>query len=115
MGGKMSRNKGGSGEREVAGILKAGLGIDISRTPRSGAWKHAKGDLYGVPGFNVEVKRQERTRVEEWYQQSVDDTKEGEIPLLIYRRSRQPWKVVISLDHFIDIMKSHIERNQDEQ
>lgn len=113
MGGKMSREKGARGEREVAKILSESLSLDISRTPRSGAWEHAKGDLYGVPRFNVEVKLQERTRVDEWYKQSEGDAKEDEIPLLIYRRNREQWKVVMSLDNFVEIMKVYIEANNE--
>lgn len=111
MGGRASRNKGANGEREVADILKAALGIDICRTPRSGAWEHAKGDLYGVPGFNVEVKRQERARIDEWYAQAKGDAAEDEIAMLVYRKNRDGWKVVLSLDDFISVMKSHIDIN----
>lgn len=108
MGGRASRNKGGNGERELAKLLGAYLGLDISRTPRSGAWEHAKGDLYGVPGFHVECKRQERFSVEAWYRQAEGDAKTGEIPVVIYRKNRGEWKVAISLEDFLPMMESHI-------
>lgn len=101
MSGRRSRNKGANAEREVAKIISDTLGIPLlRRTPLSGGmdWK---GDVVGWPGYHAEVKRQERISLPAWIEQAEADCPEGSIPLVIYRQSHQPWRVVIQLDAFL--------------
>lgn len=101
----MSRNKGARFEREICKQIGEALGIKLSRTPRSGAWEHAKGDIYGFPGYGVECKYQERVRIDEWWEQAERDCPEGDVPLLVYRKNHTKSKVVLDLDDFLDILK----------
>lgn len=105
----MSRRKGANSERELAGILTAGLqalghDIEVRRTPASGG--KTKGDLYGLPGYHVEAKRREKIAIHQWMAQAEADAPEGSIPLVIFRRSHEPWSVVLSLDAFIPLISS---------
>jgi hypothetical protein len=52
--GAYSRNKGARGERMAAAALRGKLGIDVQRSARNGV--DNAGDLWGLPGYSVEVK-----------------------------------------------------------
>jgi hypothetical protein len=95
--GKMSRTKGQSGEREVAHLIFDLLGIEVHRN-----WQEqsAQGgsDLYGLGGFSVEVKRYKEVTpslIKGWWEQTVGQANNNEIPVLFYRGDRQPWRVVM--------------------
>ncbi|MBA2633466.1 MAG: hypothetical protein H0U86_10795 [Chloroflexi bacterium] len=64
----------------AAGLLQA------RRTPNSGglSWR---GDIAGVPGFVIEVKRCETLAVPAWLRQAYADTRAGEVPIVAFRRS----------------------------
>ncbi|MFA7156007.1 MAG: hypothetical protein WC112_09825 [Proteiniphilum sp.] len=102
MSGRASRTKGANGEREVVNILRE-AGYDAHRTPHSGALVWMKGDLTGTPWF-VEVKRQESLRIPEW-SAKAEEQAEGKPALVIFRRSREPWRVCLSLETFLKLME----------
>jgi len=102
--GRTSRNKGAAAEREVAKIIGDRLGIKMNRTPLSGGmdWK---GDIVGWDGMHVEVKRCEKLSLPAWCRQAEGDCPEGAVPLVVYRSSREPWRVVLHLDALLDLME----------
>lgn len=85
MGGRSSRRKGKGGELEVAAIFQA-HGFDARRTPNSGglAWR---GDVQGIPGYVVEVKRCETLAIPAWLRQAYAAAGGGDVPLVAFRRS----------------------------
>ena len=94
---KMQRDKGARSERELFGLLSEQLGIVVQRnlvqTRDSGA------DSLSIPGFSIEVKRQEIPFRQAWWDQ-VNATRHqngGVIPILFYRQSRHPWTAVFDL------------------
>src|SRR4051812_25148425 len=102
---KSQRVKGAVGEREIVNILKGRGYLQARRVPNSGGL-HEKGDVAdGIPGFHLEVKRQETTKILEWCRQSESEADENSIPLLIFRRNRDKWRVVLSLDDFLDLLE----------
>lgn len=124
MGGKMSRTKGAKGELEVAEMLRAWWepacpGAIFKRTPSSGGWgnKQARaefrtsGDLVTTSHrfpFCVEIKRREGWTIANvacgrpspvwaWWQQAQKAAAEGCLePLLIMRKSKQPWFAIVT-------------------
>jgi hypothetical protein len=88
------RNKGARGERELFAMLTLDLGVvvkrNLSQTRGGGA------DGIDVPGFAIEVKRQERLALPGWWAQAVDQAGD-KIAVLFYRQSRHPWRAVIDL------------------
>lgn len=79
---RASRQKGQRGEREFRDLLRLhGWGAE-----RDGS---AAGDLKGdlPPGFRFEVKRCEQIKVPAWVAQAQEDAKEGEVPVVVFRRS----------------------------
>lgn len=94
-----SRNKGASGERELADLLRSwggevGVQLDLKRNleqVRGGGH-----DLDGVPGLAIECKRVEQLAVATWWKQAVRQAQTiGGIPLLCYRQNRKPWRFMV--------------------
>lgn len=106
MSGRAAKAKGSAAEREVVEILKA-AGYDVHRTPHSGALEWLKGDVCGFPGCHIEVKRHEALRISEWCAKAEAEAEaEGKPALLIFRRSREPWRVCVKLDDFLRMTAS---------
>lgn len=97
----MQRRKGASGERELAGLLREQLGLEVTRNLeqcRSGGC-----DLLGLEGWSPEVKRAARSRITEWWAQCcAQAAADGNRPVLFYRLDRQPWRAVLALRDVAD-------------
>lgn len=100
--GRRSRNKGARGEIEVARILTA-AGWQASRMGRNGVT--SEDVLHNLPGYHLEVKRCETLQLPKWLRQAEGDAAEGAKPLVVFRQSKQPWRVVIKLDDFLEIVQ----------
>lgn len=101
--GRKEREKGKRGEREVANILKE-HGYEARRGQQFSG-KNGDADVVGMDGYHLEVKFCETTKVWEWYEQSETDARDGEIPLVVFRRSRSPWMVALKWEDFLNIPK----------
>lgn len=105
------RTKGASGEREIAKLLTDHM-VDVLTTlgatdselilARSQVQRNqnqtAVGgcDLVGTLHLAIEVKRQEALSLNTWWKQAVTSASnlgDTYVPVLIYRASRQPWRV----------------------
>lgn len=102
-----SRNKGKVGERELAKKLQ-GYGYDAHRGQQySGLMGDA--DVVGVDGLHIECKRTQQVRDEVFLKQAERDAKEGEIPVVMYRRNHEEWKVTMRLEDFMPIYTSFLQ------
>lgn len=101
--GKAARNKGKSGELEVAHLLWKHGFTDAHRTQQFSG-KDGTADVIGLPGFHIEVKRQEVLRIEKWCEQATNDAAAGNVPIVVFRRSHQPWRVVLDFDQFLNFV-----------
>ena len=118
-----SRAKGAVAEREVAAILQTWWRqIEpeclFVRAPASGGWQgpkareafNAAGDLMSTAQrwpFCVEVKRRENWSMRNlaagmpspvwswWRQAQKAATEVHKVPLLVFRKSREPWRVIV--------------------
>ena len=98
--GKASRSKGQRGEREVAKLLEA-AGFEASRH-RIGA---ANDDiLHDIPGVSIEVKRSEKLMLPAWIRQADEQAGDDREPVLFFRQSRQPWRVVITAEYYLNLI-----------
>lgn len=89
-----SRTKGASGERELAQLLRNQGHLEARRGQQySGI--NGDADVIGVKGIHIECKRQQKVNDEMWLKQAEDDARKGELPVVIYRRDREQWKVLI--------------------
>jgi Holliday junction resolvase len=104
--GRGKRDKGSAGERELAKLLTDQLGFVVKRNlgqSRDGA------DDITIQKFRLEVKRQETLKMDLWSQQVEACAQSGEVPVLVYRRNGQPWRVCLLLDNFIPMMRDQLE------
>lgn len=98
-----SRQKGAAGERELARKLRE-EGYDCRRGQQfSGA--NGDADVVGLPGIHIECKRVERLNLEDAMAQSRRDAREGEIPVVMHRKTRSPWLVTTTLEDWITIYR----------
>lgn len=116
--GLMSRNKGKLGEREFAQLCQE-HGFDVRRTAQCRGNTGQAGDVEGLPGVHVEVKRTERLNLAAAYAQSVNDAKvggNGDVPIVAHRSSRQPWLVTMSAEDWLRMYgKSQTRRPGDDE
>lgn len=114
---KNSRTKGNRGELDVAKAFSLWCGEIVKRTPGSGGWGGA--EEFGTTAdlvcrkkafpFHVEVKHREGWTLDDlvtgvrkdhdksivqWWKQCVESCPKGKMPVLVFRRNRQPWLVM---------------------
>ena len=101
--GKMSREKGKRGERELASKLR-GYGYDCRRGQQyCGA--NGDADVVGMPGLHLEVKRTERLDLYSALSQAKADAREGEIPIVAHRRNDCEWVMIVPLSGFMELYR----------
>ena len=101
--GKMSRDKGKRGERELASILRE-FGYKARRGQQY-CGVNGDGDVVGLPGLHIECKRVESLRLYDAFAQSAADARAGEIPVVVHRRNHCPWVVIVGLEDFATIYR----------
>jgi hypothetical protein len=88
----MQRRKGAVAERELFGILSDMLGTCVRRNVDQA--RNGGADGLDVPGWAIECKRVESGFREAWWVQAVNQSVDTDRkPALVYRASRQPWRV----------------------
>ena len=85
------RDKGRKAEAEVVRAIEAAVpGVKIER---GRAMSSPRPDLLGLEPFAIEVKRVEELALDKWWEQAKAAAfAHGLHPLLVYRRSRRPWR-----------------------
>lgn len=101
-----SREKGAAGERELAGILKK-YGYDCRRGQQY-CGINGDADVIGVSGLHIECKRVEKLNIDDALEQSIRDAKDGEMPVVMHRKNRKPWKVTLELDNFMILLDTYM-------
>lgn len=99
---RMSRTKGGAGEREVVAIAHAHGLTAARRNFMSGG--QGGGDILGVPGVHIEVKRQERCSIWEWIKQATADARPTDTPVVAFRRNGDGWYAALPLDDLLALI-----------
>ena len=101
-----SRQKGQRGEREICKLLADKLGGEYKRNlmqTQDGGY-----DVLGLDGYAIEVKFQEKLQIEKWWEQTVGQASVERLPVLFFRRSREPWRVVVPHDYWYTRKNSSI-------
>lgn len=101
MGGLTSMNKGKRGEREINTILNpvvnrvySDRGLAPPILQRNTMQSHMGGyDIVGLEWLAIEVKFQETLHLAKWWEQTIGQAADGQIPVLFYRQSRKKWRV----------------------
>ena len=105
MGKINSKRKGAVGEREVAKILRD-HGFDARRTAQFCGNTGDAADVIGLDGFHIEVKRAETTKIWDWIAQAERDHKAGMIPLVVFRKNGEKWKVCMDFEEFLKLLQN---------
>lgn len=98
-----SRQKGARGEREVRDILRR-HGYEARRDGRLDT-----DVVHDMSGFHLEVKRREKYELDKWIGQAEEDAAEGETPVVVFRKSGQPWRAVIGFDVLVALITNQNE------
>lgn len=98
-----SRQKGATGERELAKALRS-HGYETRRGQQY-CGSNGDADVVGLPGVHIECKRVERLNLEDAMAQSRADARPGELPVVMHRKNNCKWLVTLSLDNFMTLYK----------
>lgn len=118
--GRTSRAKGVTGERESADLFRA-AGFEVVRLQNNvldagdyeAALPWTVTERVGRIGlapyiepltFLVDSKRRERLNLNEFSRQVEAVARDGQTPCVVYRRSREPWRVSLRLEDFLRIV-----------
>lgn len=98
---KMSRTKGKLGEAQVVALARDAGFPDANRS-----WQTPQldGDLQGIPGVHLEVRRREGTSVEAWAKEVEQKCRNGNLPVVAWRRSNQPWRATLPLTDLLELL-----------
>ena len=100
MNGRGSRTKGRSAEREVElRFQDAGFTTERALSGR----RQIAGDI-NVAGLALEVRRRETLSIDAWSRDHEAETPEHLTPIVVWRKSREPWRVCLTLDDFLDLL-----------
>lgn len=99
-----SRNKGARFERDVAAMLREHGFTDAVRGQQYCGLK-GNADVIGLPGIHIEAKHQEKLYPYDWMEQSKRDAKEGEIPIVVFKKSRHEPLVQMRFEDFMKLYK----------
>ena len=104
-GGQFARDKGARFEREICKMINSKLALATHRGFQSRGGSE-EADVEGfIPGFHLELKRQERTNVWQFMRQAEADAKEDEIPVVVTKRNREPVLAVLWFEDLLDIVR----------
>lgn len=101
--GNQSRRKGLRGEQEVARAFR-GAGYEVKALEYGGDWLCIHGANIHVPPLHVEVKRAEQLKMKEWLRQAAAEAVPSHVPVVVFRQSGEPWRVVVTLEDFIGVL-----------
>lgn len=110
MTGRKSRQKGQRGERELFDLLNSLIGEKVfyrHPNPWHGRGKADAHDPAADLPVALEVKRTERLNLPAWLAQAREQAREGQVPVVGYRQSRQPWTLLVDMtpEEFVEYYK----------
>ena len=106
--GKTSRDKGKRGEQELAAELRR-LGFDSVRRTQQYCGTESSADILGLKNIHIECKRCESLSIYKAMQQATRDAGEThDMPVVMHRRSRQPWLAVMRLEDWVKMYEAYI-------
>ena len=101
--GKASKEKGKRYERELASAIKD-CGYDARRGQQF-CGTSGDADVIGLDGIHIEAKRREQISIYDWMAQSKAEAKQGEIPVVMFRKSNCETLVCMTFDDFMQMYK----------
>lgn len=96
-----SKRKGKVAEIEIAHILQE-RGYDARRSQQF-CGSNGDADVVGLPGVHIEVKRTESLSLYKALEQSKNDARDNEIPVVFHRKNHQKWVAIMELENFLNM------------
>lgn len=108
-----SKQKGARAEREVAKILRDHGFADARRTAQYCGNTGDAADVDGLPGFHIEVKIRDKDghlAIDKWWDEQAlpEAEKAQKIPLLVFRKDYQKWRVCMDFETFLEVVKDYV-------
>ncbi len=72
-------------------------------------------DVVGLDRIHVEVKFVEKLNLRNAMDQSIGDKKDGELPIVAHKKSREPWLITMLADDWFALYKAWSEKMAGEQ
>lgn len=98
---KSQRQKGKVGERAVAELARAN---GFPNAKRTGDAQQVAGDIAGMPGLYVEVRRRETLNLPAWIREVETEHPPNTLPLIAFRRSQEPWYGAVPLGDLFRVL-----------
>lgn len=109
--GKMQREKGKRGERELAKELRE---LGFNECKRGQQFSGIEGeDVVGIEGVHIECKRTETLRLYEALDQAIRDADGKKIPIVCHKKNRGEFVAVLRLRDVVEFAKIIIEQRKD--
>lgn len=103
--GKAEREKGKRFERDVANWLKKNGFEKAMRSAQHSGKAGDAADVVGLPGVHLECKAVETQNIWSWLDQAVRDSSgTGNIPVVIWKKNREPWMAILLRRDFNTMM-----------
>lgn len=101
-----ARRKGKDAELEIVGILRAAGWPHARRTGQMQSQRGApEADVLAIPGARLEVRRRERIEIVKWCREHEQTTPAVDIPIVVFRPSREPWRACLELAELLPLLK----------
>ena len=97
---KRERDKGLRGEREVRALVEQ-QGLAARGLEGQGDHLVVCADALTL---HLEVKRQERIEIAKWCRQAEADAPAGTVPIVVFRRSKEPWRATLDFGHLLALL-----------
>src|ERR1700761_9126833 len=65
-------------------------------------------DVVGLPGHHVEVKFTDKLRIQDAMAQAVCDSGPGEMPLVAFKQTGEPWLAITPMDDYLLLVRELI-------
>lgn len=103
-----SKDKGKRGERLFRDLCKEHGFVEARRGQQySGA--NGDADVVGLPNIHAEVKFVEKLNLRSAMDQSINDKREGELPIVAHKTSRKPWLITMLADDWFSLYKAWLQ------
>jgi Holliday junction resolvase len=107
--GKMSRNKGKVGEREVVAMLKE-YEFEARRGQQFRGGDDSPDIIHDICNVHIEVKRTEQFNLYKAMEQAGEDKESNERPVIFHRKNGRKWMVVLEAEHYLLLEQLYIRR-----
>lgn len=102
------KQKGKRGELDARDHVTEVLGLakgDIRRSQQYCGRGEDSADIVGLNGIHMEVKRTEKLVLYKALDQAITDAKNGNIPIVLHRKNRREWVVIVRLTDLPELSK----------